>query len=168
MSTRKVEPDFNEENGFFILQLSKDDVGLGAEPVTYQGKTFQPKDEVHITIFGSHLSEKLAAAMNADPALRDRLQTAIADTAWSYELHGEWYHVVDGEEETIIRMAGVPALAGFYRRVTDIVGIEISDRPTHVTLYTYNSPEGIGIATEEEFRQLVVGELSPQYLEEEE
>ena len=167
MSVRKVEPDFNEENGFFILQLSKDDVGLGDEPVTYQGKTFQPKDEVHITIFGSRLSEALAEAMAEDPALGNQLEALIATTVWSYQLHDEWYHVVDGEEETIIRMAGVPPLPHFYREVETLAGVEIPERPTHVTLYTYNNQEGIGIATEEEFKALVVGELSPQYLEEE-
>lgn len=166
MSAKKVEPDFNRENGFFVLQLSKEEVGLGEEAVTYQGKTFQPKEEVHITIFGSRLSKELAEAMADDPALGRRLQAAVRETDWSYQLHDEWYHVVDGEEETIIRMAGVPPLADFYRRVQRMSGVEISARPTHVTLYTYNSPKGIGIATEEEFRQLVVGELSPQYLEE--
>jgi hypothetical protein len=168
MSTLKVEPVFDPENGFFILQLSKAEVGLGDEPVTYQGKTFQPKDEVHITIFGSKLSGELADAMDQDLFLRPQLQAAIEETIWTYELHDEWYHVVDGEEETIIRMAGVPLLSRFYHRVSTLAGVEIPERPTHVTLYTYNNEEGIGVATEEEFRARVVGELSPQYLEEEE
>lgn len=168
MTARKVEPDFNEENGFLLLRLSKDDVGLGDEPVTYLGKTFSAKDEVHITIFGSRLGEELATAMDADPSLHPRLQATIAQTAWHYELHDEWYHVADGEEETIIRMAGVPPLADFYRQIADLAGVVIPARPTHITLYTYNNHEGIGIATEEEFRERVVGELSPRYLEEEE
>jgi hypothetical protein len=166
VSEKKVEPDFNRDNGFFILQLSKDDVELGQEPVTYHGKTFLPKDEVHITIFGSRLSAELAEAMNQDSSLRRRLAAAIQGTDWDYQVQDEWYHVVDGEEETIIRMVAVPPLDDFYRRVERMAGVEIPYRPTHVTLFTYNSPEGIGIASEEEFRQLVVGELSPEYLEE--
>ena len=166
LRTKKVEPDFNKENGFFLLRLNKEDVGLGDDPVTYHGKSFQPKEEVHITILGSRLSEELTEAMDEDPSLRRRLQAAIKETEWTYELHNEWYHVVDGGEETIIRMVGVPSLPEFYRRVTRMAGVEIPDRPTHVTLYLHNSDEGIGIATEEQFKQLVVGELSPEYLEE--
>lgn len=166
VTAKKAEPDFNKENGFFLLRLSEEDVGLGDNPVTYQGKTFQPKEEVHITIFGSRLSEELTEAMEEDSSLRRRLQAAIKEREWTYELHNEWYHVVDGEEETIIRMARVPSLPEFYRRINRMAGVEIPERPTHVTLYTYNSDGGIGIATEEQFRQLVVGELSPEYLEE--
>ena len=166
---KQVETYFAADTGYFLLQLRKDDVGLEEEEIDYQGKTFTPKDEVHITIIGSNLSERLVEKMRDDGGLEHTLKALISRTEWSYSLLDEWYHIrreENGEEaESIIRMVEVPAVEDFYRRVEEESGLDIPPRPTHVTLYTWNDPEGIGVATYDEFRERAVSELEPELLE---
>lgn len=172
MTNRQIKLDFNPETGRFLLELEKADVGLEDRPVTYHGKSFWPKEEVHITIIGGRLAETLALTFQSDSALKEKVQQAITRTAWRYRLEDEWYHVVRDDEvarergkgvaESIIRMATVPPLSGFYRRLEELLDVTIPERPAHVTLYTWNDPRGIGIPTWELFDARVQGAVSPE------
>ena len=143
---------------------------MGDEPITYQGKTFWPKEEVHITVIGGILADTLARCIREDPALEGEIRQAVAAVPWRYQLEDEWYHVVreeepvhapeKGEAESIVRMASVPPLSEFYRRLEDLIGVEIPERPPHVTLYTWNDAHGIGIPTWELFEERVEGRVS--------
>lgn len=170
MSDHQIEISFDSETGRFLLQLSKEDVSLGDEPVTYMGKTFWPKEEVHVTVIGGVLAEALACHIQAEPVLEKKVRQAIAATMWRYRLKDKWYHVVReaeakrGEAESIVRMATVPLLPGFYHRLEELIDVQIPERPAHVTLYTWNDPHGIGIPTWEAFDERVQESVSPQLL----
>lgn len=164
MTKKTVETWFDQETGRLLLQLEKADVGLGEEAIQFAGITFQPKDEVHITIIGSGLGEKVKAILAADESAETRLQQIIHDTNWSYRLQDKWYHVVEGEAQTIIRMADVPATPAFFDRLNRLLGLEAEIPPTHVTLYTYKKPGGIGIANRAEFDALVQRAVAPEAL----
>jgi hypothetical protein len=166
-----IEPDFNVEDGSFLLHLRKEDVGLGPRAVTLAGKTFMPKREVHITITGSALGVAIMAAMRGQPELEDKIRQMISETPWTYNLQNAWYHVVREEEESekgyaesIIRLVEVPLLPSFYRRLEALACLAIPSRPTHVTLYTYGDEHGIGIATWDAFARLVTEQLDPAIL----
>ena len=58
-------------------------------------------------------------------------------------------------------MATVPALPDFYRRLEALLDVQIPERPAHVTLYTWNDPQGIGIPTWDVFDKRVQGSVSP-------
>jgi hypothetical protein len=166
MSEPSIHPDFNEETGTLLLRLRKEDVGLGAEAVTYQGHRFQPKDEVHITVIGSALGETLLATLKGEDRRR-RFDSLVTATNWDYQLLDRWHHVVrQGEQaaESIIRMVAVPPLPAFYTALESITGLSIPPRPAHITLYTRGDDSGIGIATWDEFEQLVAGAIDPAVL----
>lgn len=165
MSEPSSQPDFNEETGTLLLRLRNEDVGLGDEAITYQGRRFQPKDEVHITVIGSALGEALLDALDSEE--RRRLESLVAGTNWDYRLLSRWHYVVRQEEqaaESIIRMVDVPALPAFYTALEAITGLSIPPRPAHITLYTRGDDSGIGIATWGEFEQLVAADVDPATL----
>ncbi|HSM54984.1 MAG TPA: hypothetical protein VK879_02415 [Candidatus Sulfomarinibacteraceae bacterium] len=171
MSAGHIDTYFDQESGHVLLQLRKVDVGLEPAPVEFKGKTFWPKDEVHITIIGSLLGAELARILEENPGLVEQVREVLEDTPWSYRLLDEWYHVVREEgvddkpyAESIIRMAQAPAIESFYERLRALTGLEIAPRPTHVTLYTYDDDHGIGVATWEQFEQRVVQEVRPEQL----
>jgi hypothetical protein len=163
MSEQTIRPDFNRETGTLLLRLRKDEVGLGEQPVTYQGKHFQPKDEVHITVVGSALGEELREALDV-AGRASTFANLVAATDWRYTLLDGWHHVVrrgDEPAESIIRMVEVPTLPIFYAQLEVLAGLSIPPRPAHITLYTWRDDGGIGIATWEEFAELVVGPINP-------
>ena len=159
--------DFDRESGTLLLPLEKAAVGLGDEPVRFDGRRFQPKREVHITLIGKDLGEAVVEAAAQDERVFDRLQQAARAVDWGYQLTDAWYHVAEGEPgggqaETIIRMADVPGLAEFYRRLGEILGRALEVPPAHVTLYTRNTSEGIGLADAAAFRRHVVAAVEPR------
>ncbi len=171
MADQRVEINLDLERGRFLLQLRKEDVGLDNVPVAFEGKTFYPKDEVHITILGSVRGPQLEERLQQHPELRERVRSIIEETDWSYQLQDKWYHVVREAEqhgkayaESIIRMAGVPQLDHFYRQLETITSIEAAPRPAHVTLYIHNDSYGIGVNTWQQFQELVRKEIVPQAL----
>lgn len=162
-------PDFDRATGSLLLRLCKGDVGLGERAIIYQGKRFEPKDEVHVTIIGSDLREELLDSAGSEKL--DEVAALIDETDWHYVLDDSWRHVVRGGDEpaeSIIRMVEVPALAEFYSRLEAITGLTIPPRPVHVTLYTRGDHGGIGIATWEQFDELVVGGVDPAQMDAEE
>lgn len=166
MCAQSIRPDFNEESGALLLRLSKDEVGLGDAPVTFQGKQFKAKDEVHITVIGSALGEQLLAALQ-DEERRRSFHHLVAATDWRYRLLDQWRHVVRGGDEpaeSIVRMVAAPPLPSFYRALEELTGLSIPPRPAHITLYTRGDDGGIGIATWDEFEELVAGAVDPATL----
>ena len=166
MSEPSIQPVFNEETGTLLLRLHTEEVGLGDEAITYQGRRFQPKDEVHITVIGSTLGEQLLDVLK-DDGRRRRLESLVAGTNWDYQLLDRWhYGVRQGETpaESIIRMVEAPPLPSFYSALEAITGLSIPARPAHITLYTRGDDNGIGIATWGEFEQLVAADVDPATL----
>lgn len=166
MSEPNISPEFNDETGTLLLRLRKEDVGLGEETITYQGARFQPKDEVHITVIGSALGEQLLDALEGEEHRR-RFDSLVAATDWHYRLLNRWHHVVrhgDEPAESIIRMVDVPPLPAFYTALEAIAGLSIPPRPAHITLYTRGDDGGIGIATWNQFEELVSGAVDPAAL----
>jgi hypothetical protein len=166
----RIEPDFDAGTGTVLLRLAKQDVGLPAHCIEYLGRTFRPKDELHITIVGSKLGKELLACIDDDPPAREAIREAVAATPWRCILRDEWFHVVrepaadrpeKPEAESIVRMVDVAGLDAFYEVLGRLCVIDICPRPTHITLFTWNDDEGIGISTWEEFHSLVIGSVSP-------
>jgi hypothetical protein len=166
MPEQTIRPDFNHETGTLLLRLRKDEVGLGEQPLAFQGKRFQPKDEVHITIVGSALGEELRDALDS-AGRASAFDSLVAATDWRYTLLDRWHHVVrrgDEPAESIVRMVEVPSLPTFYAQLEALAGLSIPPRPAHITLYTWRDDGGIGIATWEEFAELVAGPVDPALL----
>lgn len=165
-----AQPEIDPVSGTLLLELDKAEVGLDDRPVTFEGRRFQPKSEVHITLIGKDLGAEVRAAAERDPAVLDRLRRALAETDWDYRLSDAWYHVSQAQEnglraETIIRMAEVPGLKAFYRRLGEVLKRPVEVPPAHVTLYTRNTAEGIGLASGEEFRRYAVRAVDPGELQ---
>lgn len=159
-------PDFDRTTGSLLLRLRRANVGLGERAIIYQGKRFEPKDEVHITVIGSDLGEELLDSTYSKKL--DEVNALIDETDWYCVLDDSWHHVVRADDEpaeSIIRMVEVPALAEFYSRLEAITGLTIPPRPAHVTLYTRGDHGGIGIATWQQFDELVAGDVDPAELD---
>jgi hypothetical protein len=149
-----VRVTFDESEGFLMVQLDKNEYGFRDQPARFQGQTFQPKSELHITIISRDASEIVKNHLAQQPEASGALQGLIDATRWLYCRLGDYYHVREDEAETIIEMVEVPELQGFFSELSRMVGQGLVLPPTHVTLYTYNRDEGIGLPTGELLEQL--------------
>jgi hypothetical protein len=153
-------PEFDEGNGFLVINVDMDAYGYSRDEVEYQGSTLEPKDELHITILSKDAADAVGRHLDEHPEDRERVRRLVEETDWNFHKTGELYFVQEEEGvETIIEMVEVPELEGFFRKLSRIAGEELEIPPAHVTLYMRGTEKGIGLATQAEFENLVVEEV---------
>jgi hypothetical protein len=154
--------NFDVEDGFLLIQLDLTEYGYIDQEVRYQGKTFAPKDELHITILSQDTAAVVADYIAQEPEDAGTIHGLIDSVRWSFHKLETYHHLRDGEEETIIQMVEVPELPGFFQELSRIVGQGLILPPAHVTLYMHNSEKGIGLPSHEVMEQLSQGEIRPE------
>lgn len=172
-------PNLDPRHGSLLLPVPRDVAGLDDHQVRFQGKVFDPKAELHVTVVGKSIGRQLLAAEATEPGVGERLRQEVQQIDWSYRLTDEFYHVAEDRPrggagqatlyipaESIIQMVELPGLAAFYRRLNDWLPADpLPEPPAHITLYTYAWPVGIGLANADEFASLVTGPVDPSGLE---
>ena len=148
-------PGWSNEN---TLVLPLDDAPPGA-PLDVDGRRFEPKDELHVTLVGPKLGAELQRVLGArlDAATRP----AFDALDWSVERSGERLLVEkpgttdDGARGTVasvIELVEILALDFYYRWLGDLLGRQLAVPPAHVTLYTHGKARGIGISAARHLR----------------
>lgn len=162
---------FDEEIGVLQILLSKEDIGLSDEDIELSGKVFQSKKEVHITIIGRDLGQRLKQAMGKDDSIKNHLREIISRTDWTYEVKSRLYYLskdkrVDTEPgiihaESIIVEVDLAGIRRFYENLSKMLRTDLDVPPTHITLYTRGDPLGIALNSRADFEQFVIGKVVP-------
>lgn len=114
------------------------------ERVQAIGSEWELKREFHVTAVNTEwLAERLA--MPVDRVWRELSQALQGRRAGPVRIRDELRLARRDEERTIIVMAGVDGLSGLYEELAARLGAPLRLPPSHVTLYTRPSGEGIGI-----------------------
>lgn len=148
-----------------IIAVDKSEFGIQRHPLEYGGRIFIPKQETHITIFGSTEGTALQQKMQRDPAVKSDIILAFENTDWSYTTSSEYRHLVrtttekaadDATEESIIVLIEMDGMSVFYKKLKtlNLIDRDLPVPPPHVTLYTYNCDTGIGVPSEEALQAL--------------
>lgn len=148
-----------------IISVDKSEFGIKSKPIAYSGKAFIPKQEAHITVFGSDLGTRLLQQFTSNPLAEQQVKQAFESTDWCYTKTHDRRHLVrenmklsgiDKTEESIIMRVKMDGMAEFYTRLKTL-GLINKDQPVpppHVTLYTRNCDLGIGVDSESELLNL--------------
>lgn len=153
------------ETGYLVANLNKQTYGYLDQPVRYQGRVFQPKSELHITLI-SQDAEKITRYLENNSHGQASIQEMIGATDWRFTRQPTFYHVEEAPgEETIIQMVEIPSLGAFFRELSGLVGQDFTLPPTHVTLYTRGTEKGIGLPTQRVFQELVRAEVQPEEMQ---
>lgn len=153
---------FDPQTGFVLVNINKIDYGFMDKPVRYQGKVFQPKSELHITIVSQDAAERVRQYLESHPDDAHEFQDLISSTNWSYLKKQEFYYVEEEPGvETLIQMVEVPSLNAFFSSLSSIVGKGFILPPTHVTLYTRGTEKGIGLPNQETFQERAKAAVQP-------
>ena len=156
---------FDPQTGFVVVQLNKAEYGYQEVPVYYQGRLFDPKSELHITIVSADAAEAVRSFIERRPDDAVQVQEMVDETRWVFRALDSFYHVVEAPGvETIIQMVEVPHVAEFFSRLSGLVGQGFILPPTHVTLYMRGTEKGIGLPTQTVFDQFVQAPVRPEEL----
>lgn len=128
-------------------------------PIELDGRSFVPKDELHVTLVGRALGRELREVLG--DRLDDATRPAFEALDWSYARSDERRLVerpdigddgVRGLVASVVELVDLPALAYYHRWLGDLFGRQLPVPPAHVTLYTYRKAKGIGISTPQRLR----------------
>jgi hypothetical protein len=148
-----------------IIRVDKSDFGIKSTSIEYSGRTFIPKQEAHITVFGSDLGTHLQQLFTENPLVEQQVIQAFESTDWCYTKTDDLRHLVrenseltgmDKTEESIIMRLEMGGMAEFYTKLKqlDLTHKDHPVPPPHVTLYTRNCDLGIGVHSETELIKL--------------
>ena len=123
------------------------------------GRHFDAKKELHVTLVGRALGAELRRALG------DRLDIATRPAFealdWTVARTGERRLIErtdtaddgkPGNVASVIEFVDLPALDWYYRWLGDLLGRQLAVPPAHVTLYTHRKAKGIGIPTARSLR----------------
>lgn len=142
---RPIMARFDPVHGRLSVHLDPNDYGYAAVPVSYSGRVFQPKSELHITII-SQDARLIVDFLARHPDYISDWDDLVQSNDWSYRKLAEWYWAArSATVETIIQRVEVPMLESFFSGASRLIGQGLTLPPTHVTLYMRGTELGIGI-----------------------
>ncbi|MGD8934149.1 MAG: hypothetical protein PVF35_05175 [Gammaproteobacteria bacterium] len=166
-------PGLTGENTL-IITVDKQDFAIKPKSLQYDARIFVPKQETHITVWGSELGTKLLQQLIQHPELEQDIHNAFESTDWSYQKTSDLRHLArkkaipgknDITEETIVMLIKMEGMAVFYSKLKDLglIGKDHPVPPPHVTLYTRNIDRGIGVDSESELAELSQGRVDLEF-----
>lgn len=139
--------------------------------IEVDGVDYAPKTELHVTLIGSRLGRELHTTL-APVFLRDQLRMAMEDQDWRIKRTGRFVQLAHtrhlglesnpGTRESIIELIELPAMALLHQALGRLLGRQTPVPPPHVTLYTANGPQGIGLSSPSQLRARRVRALLPE------
>lgn len=110
------------------------------------GERWQRKSEFHLTAIASRAIESLERTWPGAWELVERLalDRALGPVAVTADLRRAW-HPDKPELRTVLVMVNCPGLDELYDELSAALGMDLSPPPAHVTLYSSDPDEGIGI-----------------------
>lgn len=153
-----------------VIDVDKSEFGIQPGPLELAGKVFQPKQETHITLFGSTTGISLLRQIKHNPVAEQQIRRVFESTDWSYNKTVDYRHLISERnnrcsdtaiEESIIMLVEMQGMAKFYEelKTLDLIESDWPVPPAHVTLYTHNCDRGIGIHSDSELAELTYEHL---------
>lgn len=162
---RPVSASFDPLTGFVLVNIDKISYQYLDQPVHYQGKLFQPKEELHITIISDDAGTILKHLENR-PDDQAGINDLVLSSNWSYRKLPKFYYVTEEpDKETIIQMVDMPGLRQFLMDLSKLIGHGLTVPPTHVTLYMRGTDKGIGIPSTAAFEDLIRADVEPEEIQ---
>jgi hypothetical protein len=123
------------------------------ERIEALGLPWAVKDELHVTAAHTPWLAR-RAGVSLDRAWEQLAAALEGRRAGPVRVGDELRLVRDGDERTLVVMAGVDGLGELYAELSGRLGAPLEPPPTHITLYTRPGGAGIGVHDETDLRRL--------------
>ena len=166
-------PGFSTK-GTLLIPVDRDLFKLSKTALMISDQPFEAKDELHITLIGKKNGSLILDKINRDSALKSSLITSFESIDWSFRkthetiLIGRRKEIIDetGTAQTVhqksiitrIQMTGMALFYSFLKAV-DLIQHDTPVPPPHITLYTRNCPNGIGVRSEDSLQLMTIASL---------
>lgn len=155
-------PEVFPREGTLLLRVPSGALDLPGQPIRLPEGEFRPKDELHVTLVGRALGARLRKA-----GLRpEQMERLAAGRDWTVRPTREYWLVQAPDEpgreaprQSIVQLIDVPDLEPFLAELAQTAGITLPDPAPHLTWYTRNGGQGVGLGSDEVFRERRVRRL---------
>ncbi len=132
----------NSEDGYIWLQLPAEPFAILPETIETEQGTLRRKREFHVTL--------VQATAIPEAELRALLDEYVAETPISFDRFEDDFRLAVSPPRTSIAVrCRLNNHAGLFDRIEERTGQRLPLQPSHVSLYTKDTPQGVGISTEE-------------------
>lgn len=153
------------ENGTLVISVDRQQFDILPGPVEHSGRVFRPKQETHITVFGSATGAVVLNRMQGDPGIENRVIEAFERTDWSWTITPQYRLLArtasasgasPATESSIVVLIDMKGMKSFYDelKALGVLARDLPVPPPHVTLYTSHCDTGIGVHSEDELERL--------------
>jgi hypothetical protein len=157
---KEMKMEFDPKNLTFLIKLDNLNFDDGLRDRAIRDG-FTEKSEFHVTIIGFKLANLIKKAVKKDPALLERIQSIVRNSHFQIKLRPEVFSIEkeypdEGLRRSYVQMIDVDGLDEFYRQLGEAMDLDspIAPPPSHITLFTKGSSQGIGINSVEDFQKL--------------
>lgn len=104
--TKKVEQEsdnilvLNPKTRTLTIPVEDEEIQNLEDSTQIDGKTFQKKDEFHITVIWFQKAKELKKLFKENPESEVELNTIIQELDWNYSLKPEKYHIIQDTEKS--------------------------------------------------------------------
>ena len=147
---------YDETNKTLLLNIEKSDIP--DLDFLQDLESFDPKAEYHLTVMGFPIGKIIK---KADPEVEQKVKDLISRTKFTVSIKSplEAYKIkktypTQGDVESVILLAEVPELSGFYKELSKILDVTLEEPFPHVTVFTKGSSFGIGVTSQKDFETL--------------
>ena len=158
------------ENGTLVISVDRQQFDILPGPLEHNGRVFKPKQETHITVFGSTTGAAVLNRMQGDPGIEKRVIEAFEGTDWSWEITPQYRLLArtaaaprssPSTESSIVVLIDMAGMKCFYEalKALGVLAGDLPVPPPHVTLYTSHCDTGIGVHSEDELERLTRARL---------
>ena len=160
-----IWPGFND-NDTVLIDMTDEPFHLPKAAFNINGQRFVRKDELHVTLLGSELGRVLRDRQAIEPDTEENIKAIFETIDWSYTQSGPIHQLsrqlADVRQDSFIMLIAMPGMKVFYDTLMekDYIEKDTPLPPAHVTLYTYNIPQGIGVSSQDVLETLSVRSLS--------
>lgn len=142
-------------------------------PIVLDGITFQPKQELHVTLIGRGLGQSLHDQPERRGFRVQAVRKAFGKQDWHFTRTGQCQRLEKRELAgrgrgrsigSIVEHLDMPALPRFYDALAELLGRPLAIPPPHVTLYTFGRSQGIAVPDVTTLQRLAVREVTANEL----
>lgn len=158
-------PDVSLRECTLLLRVPDGTLELPGAPLRLPEGEFRPKDELHVTVVGRALGA-LLREREIEPerlaALAGRHEWMIhpSDQFWLLGAPPKPGH--RATRQSLIQLVDIPAFGPFLDALAELSGFQLPVPRPHLTWFTRNWDQGIGLDSEAEFRERRVRRLDPR------
>lgn len=154
-----------QKNCNLIIDIESEKFENLSKNIYFENMNFEIKEEFHLTIFGNKIGAKIRDLEFKYPDIKDTIEDEINSFTWNIYFTKDFYVIkknIDSNDYkySIIQIVESHDLISLFESLNKkFPELDLEKPFPHITIYTFNSEEGIALYSEKEFNSYKIAKI---------